>query len=115
MDQNSRRALARFRKAKQEASRSPNANALGISTAPMLRVRKGSDVDLAKADPQCKRCLGTGLLGTKVIPGNRGCEPNRIPLICRCVARGGGVTEPKPRSPSPNANGPANDSGPAPE
>ena len=110
MDRNSKRALERFRKAKAQRDRSasPNANALAISTAPMLRVRKESDVDLAKADPGCKRCLGTGLLGTKVIPGNRGCEPTKIPLVCRCVARGGGVTEPKPRPPdsrSPNASG----------
>lgn len=107
MDRNSQRALARFRKAEAERDRSPspspNAKALGIATAPMLRVRKASDVDLAKADPSCKRCLGTGLLGTKVIPGNRGCEPNRIPLVCRCVARGGGVVQPSLRSPSPNA------------
>ena len=109
MDRNSKRALERFAKAKAQRDRSPSPNGktLGISAAPMLRVRKAEDVDLAKADPGCKRCLGTGLLGIRVIPGNRGCEPNRIPLICRCVARGGGVVEPKLRGPShsPNGNG----------
>lgn len=102
MDLNSKRALALFAKAKAEASRSPNANSLAIATAPLLRVHRSDRVDLAKADPNCKRCLGTGLLGHRVIPGNRGCEPNRIPLVCRCVARRGGVLGP---SPSPNASG----------
>lgn len=94
MDLNSKRALELFAKAKAERAKGAGPNALGISTAPLLRVQRADRVDLAKADPNCKRCHGTGLLGHRVIPGNRGCEPNRIPLVCRCVARRGGLHQP---------------------
>lgn len=115
MDRNSRRALALFKKAQEQAKRGAGPNALGVNVQPMLRVARADAVDLTKADPSCKRCHGTGLLGTRVIPGNRGCEPTKIPLVCRCVGRGGGVAPPGPRSPSPNGKGQPGDSGPAPE
>jgi hypothetical protein len=89
LDRNSQAALDRFNRAKAARERGQD-RGLQIPVA-AVRVRLAKDVDLSKADPSCKRCLGTGSLGTKVIPGNRGCEPTRIPLVCRCVARGGGV------------------------
>ena len=92
LDRNAQRALDRFNKAKAERAkpRRPG-TVLQIATQAIHRVAKASDVDTSKADPDCKRCLGTGSLGTRVIPGNRGCEPTKIPLICRCVSAGGGV------------------------
>lgn len=58
------------------------------------RLRLTSTIDLDKAKPGCKHCHGTGVRGHKTIdnpedPGN----DMRVPLICRCVTRRGGVAE----------------------
>ncbi len=90
LDQNSQRALDVYRKAVKAKKTGKLPAGFQANIAP-IRVRLEKDVDRSKAGPSCKRCLGTGLLGVKLIPGNRGCEPNRIPIICRCVARNGGV------------------------
>ena len=91
LDLNSQEAMRLYREAERlrDSNKGPM---IGIEVAPM-RVRLESDVDRSKADPNCKRCLGTGSLGNKVIPGNRGCEPTKVPIICRCVVAG--VTPPR--------------------
>jgi len=62
----------------------------GSTRAP--RVRLAVDVDLKKAKRGCKHCNGTGRSGFATIPmpdhpGGRA----RVPVICRCVTRRGGV------------------------
>jgi len=58
------------------------------------RVRLLSDIDLAKAKPGCGRCNGTGKNGYRSIPNPENeSETIRVPVICRCVTRRGGVAE----------------------
>jgi hypothetical protein len=62
----------------------------GSTRAP--RVRLAADVDLGKAKKGCRRCGGSGRVGYATIPmpdqpGGRA----RVPVICRCVTRRGGV------------------------
>lgn len=63
-----------------------------VERAPRLRL--ATDVDLSKAKPSCKRCNGTGRRGLRTIedPENKGKEV-KIPVICRCVTRRGGIKE----------------------
>lgn len=51
----------------------------------MPRVRLATDVDVTKADPACELCEGKGVKGHEVV------GDDRIPIVCRCVARRGGV------------------------
>jgi hypothetical protein len=59
-------------------------------TAPRLRLAE--DIDLSRAKPGCNRCHGTGRAGSRIID-NPEVDGERIsvPVICRCVTRGGGV------------------------
>jgi hypothetical protein len=62
----------------------------GTTRAP--RVRLAADVDLKKAKRGCKHCNGTGRSGWATVPmpdqpGGRA----KVPIICRCVTRRGGV------------------------
>lgn len=47
--------------------------------------RAASDVDLTLADAACERCKGVGITGHLLK------EDTRIPIVCRCVSRNGGV------------------------
>lgn len=62
----------------------------GKERPPRLRLR--SDIDLTKADPECKGCKGTGIKGSRWIddPENDG-QKTEVPVICRCVIMAGGV------------------------
>lgn len=53
------------------------------------RLRLTSTIDLSKAKPGCKRCNGNGVVGYKTIPE----QEEKVPVICRCVTRRGGVGE----------------------
>jgi hypothetical protein len=90
LDQNAQRALEIYHEAQRQKAAGKLPAELQANVAP-IRVRLETDIDRGKADPSCKRCHGTGELGRKLIPGNRGCEPAKVPIICRCVAAGGGV------------------------
>jgi hypothetical protein len=48
-------------------------------------MRYAEDVDLTKAKPSCKRCHGVGITGHLLK------DDQRIPVVCRCVVREGGV------------------------
>jgi hypothetical protein len=62
----------------------------GSTRAP--RVRLAADVDLKKAKRGCKHCNGTGRSGWATIPMSDQPEGRvRVPVICRCVTRRGGV------------------------
>jgi hypothetical protein len=62
----------------------------GSTRAP--RVRLAVDVDLKKAKRGCKHCNGTGRSGWATIPMPDQPEGRaRVPVICRCVTRRGGV------------------------
>ena len=89
LDRNSRKALDLFREAERRRDAGKDSS-IGVDVAPM-RVRLARDVDLTKADPGCKRCHGTGKTGEKLVPGNRAGDQMKVPLICRCVVKGGGV------------------------
>lgn len=85
LDQGQREALRLFehaRKVRDQAAK------FGIQTSP-LRVRLAAHVDLSKANPSCKRCHGTGVLHWQTV------GEQRIPTVCRCVAKGGGVQKDK--------------------
>lgn len=61
------------------------------------RLRLSKHIDLTKANPDCKRCHGKGVIGHKrlrldEIDGGDGSE-ERVPIICRCITRRGGVKE----------------------
>jgi len=56
------------------------------------RLRTAGSVDLSKAKKDCRRCNGTGHAGYRTMddptaPG----ETMKVPIICRCVTRNGGV------------------------
>ncbi len=62
----------------------------GTTRAP--RVRLAADVDLGQAKHDCRRCHGTGRSGWATIPMPDQPEGRaRVPVICRCVSRAGGV------------------------
>lgn len=89
LDLNSQRALDLFNQAKaQREQQRADPNTPAIDVAPM-RARLSQDVDLNKADARCKRCYGTGIIGYQMA------GPDRIPIVCRCVVRSGGVREDK--------------------
>jgi hypothetical protein len=50
-------------------------------------LRHANDVDLTKATQSCRRCHGVGITGHLLREGQR------VPLICRCVVRNGGVRQ----------------------
>lgn len=50
-------------------------------------LRHADDVDLTKAKLSCRHCHGVGLTGHLLKDGQR------IPIICRCVVRNGGVQD----------------------
>lgn len=54
------------------------------------RFRLTSSIDLTKADPACVACAGRGVVGFRKldVPGD---GPTDVPVICKCVSRGGGV------------------------
>lgn len=60
--------------------------------APPPRLRLASDVDLKMAKQGCNRCYGTGIVSYRDIddPENEGGKIS-VPVVCRCVSRGGGV------------------------
>jgi len=55
------------------------------------RVRLSKSIDLGKAKDGCKRCNGRGITGYKEADLGDGEGTQNIPIICRCVSRGGGV------------------------
>lgn len=66
--------------------------------APLRRLRFARDpktgraaIDLSKADPTCERCGGTGRLADKLLDDPEGEGQLRVPVVCVCVHRGGGV------------------------
>ncbi len=81
MDQSQLRAMRLFEIAKE---RRAEAAKFGLIVSP-LRVRLAEHIDLSKANKNCKRCDGTGVAGYEVT------DQERIPRICRCVSKGGGV------------------------
>lgn len=84
LTKNDREALALFKQAKKLKDEGKLPGNIGIDVAPM-RVRLAQDVDLSKATKKCKHCHGTGIVGYRVV------QEDRIPIICRCVSRAGGV------------------------
>lgn len=50
-------------------------------------LRHADDIDLTKAKQSCRRCRGVGITGHLLR------DEKRIPIICRCVIRNGGVKE----------------------
>lgn len=73
-----------------------------IGSAKIQRPALAKNIDLSKADPLCTTCGGTGVARYQVIKGavtqRRGFrkkrEPDqRIPVICSCVVKNGGVKE----------------------
>ena len=90
-------AIRMFRelKAKRDAGELPEVATAGPSS---LRIRLPGDIDLSKRDKSCKRCR-SGILRYSIAGGQR------IPVICRCVSRGGGVrSAPKLRTGLPGDN-----------
>lgn len=70
----------------------------GAENAPLRRLRFARDpktgrpaIDLSKADPACERCGGTGRLADKLLDDPEGEGVLRVPVVCVCVHRGGGV------------------------
>jgi len=55
--------------------------------APRLRLAK--HIDLKKADPNCERCKGTGVVRVEKVEEQGGLLD--VPVVCRCVSRAGGV------------------------
>ena len=86
MRDSDKRALAMFEQARAAKAQADLKFELsGAAPATMPRVRLASDVDPSKADPDCEACGGEGVKGFEDIGGER------VPVICRCVAAGGGV------------------------
>lgn len=58
------------------------------------RNKKGKlAIDLSKADPDCASCGGTGRKPDRIIRDEAGEVSDRLPFICICVKRGGGVAK----------------------
>jgi len=55
------------------------------------RVRLAKHIDLTKAKPGCRKCNGRGITGYRRADLGDGEGERQIPIICRCVTRGGGV------------------------
>jgi hypothetical protein len=55
------------------------------------RVRLASHIDMAKAKPWCRKCSGRGIVGYRTADLGDGEGEQKIPIICRCVSRAGGV------------------------
>lgn len=56
------------------------------------RIRLSSTIDISKADPECPRCRGRGVLEMRDVSiGAEGVR--RVPVICRCVSERGGVAQ----------------------
>ena len=91
------RRIARDRRkaqAKQRAEATRKAGSTGNVEPPVKyfdapRVELTENVDLSKAKSGCMRCHGTGIRGAEHVKTATGTE--RIPIICRCVSRNGGV------------------------
>ena len=84
-----KQAIAMFRRAKAEREqRALNFSVEGVSPGVLPRVRLATSVDLTKHDPNCERCDG-GVRGHEVVEGEK------IPIVCVCVSRGGGVARDK--------------------
>jgi hypothetical protein len=64
---------------------------LGNEVEKGKRYRLGTDIDYSKAKPGCKHCGGRGIAGytRRAVP--EGVE--RVPIVCRCVSKRGGVKE----------------------
>jgi hypothetical protein len=84
----------------QKPSSEEEPKAVDISASPQAsdniepnapRYRLPSSVDLTKAKKNCKRCWGRGINGYTSRETPDGTE--RVPIICRCVSRNGGVKE----------------------
>ncbi len=54
------------------------------------RLRLAAHIDLTMADPSCTNCGGTGVMGEQELTLEKG-EPTKVPVVCRCVSRAGGV------------------------
>jgi len=59
------------------------------------RIRLADHVDLSKAKSGCKHCNGRGIIGYKHPTPEQAAAGirSKIPIICRCVSRNGGVKE----------------------
>jgi hypothetical protein len=53
-------------------------------------IRAAGEVDLGRAKPGCRRCNGRGVHGYVTDKQTQA----RVPIICLCVTRNGGVREP---------------------
>ena len=56
-------------------------------------VRHVKDIDFSKADPDCKRCDGSGITGA-INPNEamqKGGVNEPVPIVCKCVTERGGV------------------------
>lgn len=58
---------------------------------PPPRVRLAAHIDTTKAKTSCKRCAGRGVVGYRRADLGDGNGEQKIPIICRCVSRAGGV------------------------
>ena len=86
--------MFREMKRKRDAGELPE---LAAVESAALRIRLPRDIDLSKHDPDCGRCEG-GVLRYE----QAGAE--RIPVVCRCVTRGGGVAAGPELRPGPSRN-----------
>lgn len=73
-----------------------------IGSAKIQRPALAKNIDLSKADPLCTTCGGTGVARYQVIKGTvirkKGFRPKKepdqkVPVLCGCVVRNGGVKE----------------------
>ena len=88
---NDRDALRVYRSlcAERAAGTLPAAASLGGETLRLPRVRLAGDVDFSVAEPDCCLCSGRGITGHRVL-GDASDEV-RVPVVCGCVVRRGGV------------------------
>lgn len=82
--------MSRRRLRSVKSNEGPAEDSQATLTAPPIAL--ADDIDLSKAKPGCSRCHGRGIRGTQIINTAEGAT--RVPVICRCVTRNGGV---KPR------------------
>lgn len=74
--------LARLRKA---------ADAAGESVSAYLIRAAMARIEASEAKPGCRSCHGKGISGHRVLEDPTG--EVRVPIVCRCVVRGGGIRE----------------------
>ena len=88
---NDREALRVYRSLldQRAAGTLPAAAAVGCETLRLPRVRLAGDVDLSVAASGCTDCQGEGITGHRVLEDATG--QVRVPVVCGCVVRGGGV------------------------